>query len=98
MKHDLENYVKEEVADPEGDEDKAQEGFSQSQEDYFCLHWISHVSSLQNPKDMFGTMNSLYKGKNIKDGIEEPTKECEDTELKDYAVPLHKGFSNQIKT
>ena len=29
-KHDMENYVKEEAADPEGDEDKAQEGLSQS--------------------------------------------------------------------
>ena len=45
-KHGLENYVKEEVADLEGVEDKAQEGLSQIQEDYFCLHWISHVSSL----------------------------------------------------
>ena len=44
-KHDLENYVKEEAADPEGDEDKAQEGFSQIQEDYVHLHWISHLSS-----------------------------------------------------
>ena len=30
----MENYVKEEVADPEGDEYKAQEGLSQSQEDF----------------------------------------------------------------
>ena len=37
-KHELENYVKEEVADPEGDEDKARDGLSQIQEDYFCLH------------------------------------------------------------
>ena len=43
-KHDLENYVKEEAVDPEGDEDKAQEGLGQIQEDYFHLHWISHVS------------------------------------------------------
>ena len=52
-KHDLENYVKEEATDPEGDEDKAQEGLSQIQEDYLHLHWISHVSSLKTPKDMF---------------------------------------------
>ena len=44
--HDMEDYVIEEVADPEGDEDKAQEGLSQIQEDYFFLHWISQVSSL----------------------------------------------------
>ena len=36
--HDLDNYVKEEDADLEGDEDKAQEGPSQIQEDYFRLH------------------------------------------------------------
>ena len=32
------------------------------------------------------------------DDIEEPTKECEDIELRDHAVPLHKGFSNQGST
>ena len=57
----METYVKEEVADPKGDEDKAQEGLSQRQEDYFCLHYISHVSSLKNPKDMFDVMNNLYE-------------------------------------
>ena len=31
--NNLENYVKEEATDSEGDEDKAQEGLSQSQED-----------------------------------------------------------------
>ena len=55
-------YVKEEAADLEGDEDKAQEGLSQSQEDYFYLHWISHVSSLKIPKDMFDAITSLYEG------------------------------------
>ena len=42
----MENYVKEEATDPEGDEDNAQEGLSKIQEDYLYLHWISHVSSL----------------------------------------------------
>ena len=37
-KHDLENYVKEEAEYLEGDEDKAQEGFSEIQEDYFHIH------------------------------------------------------------
>ena len=64
-KHDLENYVKEEDVDPEGDKDKAQEGLSQNQEDYFHINWISNVSFLYNPKDMFYTMTSLYEGKNI---------------------------------
>ena len=47
---------------------------------------------------MFGTMTSLYKGNIIKDYIKEQIEECEDTELKDHAVPLHKGFSNQRTT
>ena len=64
-KHDLENYVKEEAADLEGDEDIVQKGLSQIQEDYFRLHWISHVSSLKIPKEMFDAMTNLYEGKNI---------------------------------
>ena len=66
-KHDLYNYVKEEVVDLEGDEDKrkAQEEPSQSQEDCFCLHWISYVPFFNIPKDMFNAMTSLYKRKNI---------------------------------
>ena len=62
-KHELESYAKEEAADLEGDQEKSQEGFSQSQEDYFRLHWISHVTSLLIPKDMFGTMTILYEDK-----------------------------------
>ena len=57
----MENYVKEEAANPEEDEDKAQEGLSQSQKDYFRLHWISHVSSLKTPKDMFDAMKQLVR-------------------------------------
>ena len=44
-KHDPENYDNEEAVDLEGDEDKAQEGLIQSQDDYFFIHRISHVSS-----------------------------------------------------
>ena len=59
------NYVKEEAAYQEGDEDRAQEGLSENQDDYFSLHWISHVSSLNTPKDIFNAMTKLYKGNNI---------------------------------
>ena len=55
----MENYVKEEAANPKGDEDKAQETLSQIQKDYFHFHWISHVSSLYTPKDMFGTKEKI---------------------------------------
>ena len=43
-------------------------------------------------------MTSLYEGNIIKDDIEKPTTECEDTELRDHAIPLHEGFSNQRTT
>ena len=41
------------------------EGLSQIQEDYFYLHWISHVSSLKTLKEMFDAITSLYEGNNI---------------------------------
>ena len=36
--HNLENYIKEEVAKPEGDEDKAKHKYGQGQEDHYQLH------------------------------------------------------------
>ena len=30
----------------------------------------------------------------LKNDIGEPVEECEDTKLRDHAVPLQKGFSN----
>ena len=40
---------------------RIQEGPSQNKDEYFRLHWISQVSSLKTPKDMFDAMNSMYK-------------------------------------
>ena len=69
-KHDLENYVKEEATDPEGDEDKtkhtkdpdkAKRIISISIED----HLISYVSSLKTHKEMFNALIRLYEGNNI---------------------------------
>ena len=47
----------------EGYEDKAKVGLIQSQEDYFLFHWISHVSFLYNPKDMFGIKEIISTGR-----------------------------------
>ena len=55
----MKNYVKERVADPDKDE-------------YFQLHWISHVSSLKNPKDMSDEMTNMYEN-----DLENSTQECE---------------------
>ena len=62
--HDLENYVKWEVVDPEGDKDKAKQKknmvkakriISNSIKD----HLITHVSSLKTSKEMFDALTNL---------------------------------------
>ena len=68
--HDLENYAKEEVADPEGDEIKAhhKKNLVKAKRiiaDSIKNHLILHVSSLKNPKKMFDALTNLYEGKNI---------------------------------
>ena len=68
--HDLEYYVKEEFADLEGDEDKAKHKKNLVKSKKIVANsikdrFLSHVSSLKNPKKMFGALSSLYKGKNI---------------------------------
>ena len=81
-----EAWLEEEATYPKGDEDKAQEGLSQIQEDYFYLHWISHVSALNIPKEMFDAMTSLYGGKNIK------RKMTLRTQLKRVKMQMSKGI------
>ena len=44
---------------------QSKEGPSQNKDQYFILNWISHVSSLKTPKDMFNAMANFYEGKNI---------------------------------
>ena len=60
-----EAWLVEEVAYLEGYEDKVQEGLSKIQEDYFHLHWISHVSSLKTSKEMFDALTKMYGGNNM---------------------------------
>ena len=57
--HDLENYVKREVAKPEGDEDKAKlkKNLVKAKRiivDSIKDHLIPHVSSLKTPKEIIG--------------------------------------------
>ena len=47
-------------------------GLSQNKDEYFRLHWISHVSSLNTPKDMFDAINNTYE-----DDLENSTQACE---------------------
>ena len=64
--HDLEAYVKEEVTDPKGDEDKAKHKNNLFKDkriiaDFIKDLFIPHVSSLNTPNDMFDALNNLYE-------------------------------------
>ena len=66
----MENYVKEEVADPDGDEVKAKHKKNRVRAkriiaDSIKNHLIPRVSSLKNPRKMFNALTSLYEEKNI---------------------------------
>jgi hypothetical protein len=68
--NDLEDFVKEEV--PEPDEDEAQEKHKKSLVkakriivDSIKDHLIPHISSLTTPKQMFDALSILYEGKKI---------------------------------
>ena len=99
--NDLDQYITEEVPQPEWDEakdahkrsmDKAKRIIAFSIKD----HLIPHVSSFKKPKRVYDSLKNMFKGKKINQKMsEEPLEECEDTELWDYTVLLHKGCSNQ---
>jgi 23S rRNA maturation-related 3'-5' exoribonuclease YhaM len=68
--NDLEKFVKEEVAEPEGDEANA--NFKKNMikakriiADSIKDHLIPRVSSLDTPKEMFEALTRLFEGKNI---------------------------------
>ena len=68
--HELENYIKEEVVEPEGDEDKVRHKKSMIKAKRIIAesikdHLIPHVSSLKTPKEMFDALAKLFEGKNI---------------------------------
>ena len=54
-------------------------------------HLIPHVSAFKTPKEVYDALTKMFEGKNInrKNDFEEPTEECEDTELRDYTFLLH---------
>ena len=65
--NDLEKFVKEEVAEPEGD--KAKANFKTNMirakriiADSIKDHLIPHVSSLDTPKEMFEAITRLFEG------------------------------------
>ena len=68
--HDQEEYVKGEVANPEGDEDKAKHKKNLVKSKRIIAssikdHLIPHVSSLKNPKKMFDALTNFYKETNM---------------------------------
>ena len=68
--NDLEKFVKEEVAELEGDEAKANFKKNMIREKWIIVdsikdHLIPHVSSLDTPKEMFEALTRLFEGKNI---------------------------------
>ena len=68
--NDLEKFVKEEVAEPEGDEAKAifKKNMIRAKRiiaDSIKDHLIPHVSSLETPKEMFEALTRLFEGKSI---------------------------------
>ena len=69
-KNELDSYIHEEVAVPEGDEAKAlhKKNLVKAKRniaDYIKDHLIPQVSSLKTPKDMFDSLTKLFEGKNI---------------------------------
>ena len=69
--NDLEKYVEEEVAEPEGDAAKEKHKKNNIRENKIIANsikdcFISHVSSLKTPKQMFDSLSGLFEEKNIK--------------------------------
>ena len=67
---DFANYVKEVIAKPKGEEDRARHKKNMVRAkriiaDSIKDHLIPHVSSLKTPKEVFDALTKLYEGKNI---------------------------------
>ena len=68
--HNLDGYIKEEVKEPEGEEEK-----SKQKEDIFKFnriiansikdHLISQMYSKYTPKEVFDALTNMFEGKNI---------------------------------
>ena len=69
-KNHLDQYIRKEVPEPEGDEDKAihKKNMVKPKKvivDSIQDHLIPHVSSLKTPKEVFNALIKIFKGKNI---------------------------------
>ena len=68
--NDLEGFIKEEVAKPEGDEAKAKHKKDMIKAKRIIVdsikdNSISQVSSRRTPKEMFDALSKLFEGRNI---------------------------------
>ena len=68
--HDLEGYIKDEIKEPEGDEEKSKHKKDRIINkiiiaDSIQDHFIPQVSSKNTLKEMFDTLTNLFEGKNI---------------------------------
>ena len=68
--HDLECYIKDEVQNPKGDEEKAKHKKDMVKAtriitDSIKDHFVPQVYSKNTPKEMFDALTSLFEGKNI---------------------------------
>ena len=103
--NDLDHYITGEVTELEVDEAKAthKENLVKAKRIIAYSikdHLIPHVSSIKTLKGSILCFDKDVRRKEHqpKDDREEPVEDCEDTELEDYTVLLHKGFSNQGTT
>ena len=84
--NDLDQYITEEVLEPQGDEAKASHKRRMAKAKIIITysindHLIPHVSSFKTLKEVYDALTNMFEGKNInqKDEFEEPIEECEDT-------------------
>ena len=68
--NDLDQYITEEVPEPEGDEAKAthKKNLVKAKRiiaDSIKGHLIPHVSSFKTPKEVFDALTKMFEGKNI---------------------------------
>ena len=68
--HDLDGYLKEEVKEPEGEEEKSKQKKDMIKvkriiANSIKAHLISQVSSKNTPKEVFDALTNMFEGNNI---------------------------------
>ena len=83
------NYVKEEVAEPKGDEEKYKhkKNLVKAKRIIADSIKIPHVSSFNTPKEMSDALTSMYEGNNIN------KKMTLRTQLKDVKMQISEAFN-----